>query len=218
MRYWDGQQWTDQTAPGGGQPGPDAGQAGPGGGPAGPSGAYPAPPPPAKKQNWFVRHKILTALLAIVLIAIIAGVASGGGGDENETASDEPTSEATESTEPTEEAEPTDEAEPTEETEPAEVEGSLPLEDGDWRLDSVQLKDDGLGDFGGTARITYTGEDNDASNLFTITVLAKDGTVVASLDGAAEGMGPDGTETVQLISTDPWKPGNYTLFDFQTLM
>lgn len=79
----------------------------------------------------------------------------------------------------------------------------------------MQLKDDGLGDFGGIARITYIGEDTNASNIFTITVLTKSGDVVATLDGSAEGMNPDGTETVQLISSDTWKPGTYKYFDFQ---
>jgi hypothetical protein len=213
LRYWDGQTWTDHTAPAGQSPaGPAAGQS-----PAGPAG-QPAPPAQDKK-NWFLRHKILTAALAIVLIIIIAAVASGGGSDDSNTASDNPTSSAT--TTPTDEATPTNEATPTKEPTPTKKptpekpEGTLPLEDGDWRLDEVQLKDDGLGDFGGIARITYIGEDTNASNIFTVTVLAKDGSVIASLDGSAEGMKPNGTETVQLISQDTWKPGNYKLFDFQ---
>ena len=73
----------------------------------------------------------------------------------------------------------------------------------------------GHGDFGGVARITYIGEDTNATNIFTVTVLDKSGGVVATLNGSAEGMNPDGTETVQLISSDTWKPGKYTQFDFQ---
>jgi len=37
------------------------------------------------KKNWFVRHKVLTVILAIVGIAIIAGAA--GGGDKSGTSS-----------------------------------------------------------------------------------------------------------------------------------
>lgn len=82
MRYWDGQNWTEQTAP--------AGQS-----PSGPGG--PATPPPAQdKKNWFLRHKILSAVLAIIVIAIIAAAAgSGGGSDDSNTASEDPTADAT---------------------------------------------------------------------------------------------------------------------------
>lgn len=40
--------------------------------------APPAPEPPRK--SWFARHKILTALLALVLLGIIATATNGGGG------------------------------------------------------------------------------------------------------------------------------------------
>jgi len=59
QRYWDGQQWTEHTAPSA---------------PQGP----PAAPPLAKKKNWFLRHKILTGLGALVLLFIVIGTANGG--------------------------------------------------------------------------------------------------------------------------------------------
>jgi hypothetical protein len=155
--------------------------------------------------------------IAFVVLGIIAAAASGSGGDPEEASGDTPST-APASDEPTTKSEKSEKTEPTKETEatePQQPEGTLPIEDGDWRLDSVSLKDDGLGDFGGISRITYIGQDNNASNIFTVTVLAKDGSVVASLQGSAEGMGPNGTETVQLISSDKWEPGNYKLFDFQ---
>ncbi len=33
---------------------------------------------PEKKKNWFVRHKILTAIIAILLIGVVASAAGGG--------------------------------------------------------------------------------------------------------------------------------------------
>lgn len=46
-------------------------------------GGYPSQPSPPKK-NWFLRHKFLTALLALVIIGIAAGV--GGGSSSNDSA------------------------------------------------------------------------------------------------------------------------------------
>lgn len=39
-----------------------------------------------KDGNWFKRHKILTAILAIIFIAVIANVAGGGGKKSGDTA------------------------------------------------------------------------------------------------------------------------------------
>ena len=54
--------------------------------------AYP-PAPPVKQPNWFLRHKILTGLLGLVVLGLIAG-ALGGGGDTPTTATSEPTTAA----------------------------------------------------------------------------------------------------------------------------
>ncbi|WP_404383529.1 hypothetical protein LL946_00075 [Knoellia locipacati] len=40
--------------------------------------AYP-PAPPVKQQNWFMRHKIITGILSLVVIGTIAGALGGGG-------------------------------------------------------------------------------------------------------------------------------------------
>jgi hypothetical protein len=58
QRYWDGQQWTSAIAP------------------TGPS----QPAAPVKQGSWFGRHKVLTALGAIVLVVIVASAAAAGGG------------------------------------------------------------------------------------------------------------------------------------------
>lgn len=76
LRYWDGDKWTEHTAP--------AQQ--PSGSPTD-SASAPGSEPEKDKKNWFMRHKILTGVLAVVLIAVIAGAAGGASDD-----SDEPTS------------------------------------------------------------------------------------------------------------------------------
>ena len=65
QRYWDGQQWTEDFAPG--VP------------PGTPPANAPQTPPAVSRKNWFLRHKILTAIGAVVLIAVVASIASGGG-------------------------------------------------------------------------------------------------------------------------------------------
>lgn len=48
------------------------------------------PAPPVKPQSWFARHKILTGILALVVLGGLAG-ALGGGGDTPSDAAPEPT-------------------------------------------------------------------------------------------------------------------------------
>ncbi|MDX6264654.1 MAG: hypothetical protein QOH84_6342 [Kribbellaceae bacterium] len=91
---------------------------------------------------------------------------------------------------------------------------ALPIQNGDWRLDSIRIKDDGLGDFGGVARVTYTGDDKSGgTNLFTLTVF-KAGKDIAVLSGSATSVLPGTTATVQFIGGDKFVAGPYT-YDFQ---
>lgn len=48
----------------------------------------PAPPyvAPAPKKNWFLRHKILTGIGALLIVGIAAGAASGGGSGSGDAA------------------------------------------------------------------------------------------------------------------------------------
>jgi hypothetical protein len=72
LRYWDGNVWTEHTAPAGPSP-------------AGPAMASPMQRAPGQRGNWFVRHKILSGVLALVLLLIIAGAVGGGGSDDDDT-------------------------------------------------------------------------------------------------------------------------------------
>jgi hypothetical protein len=88
-----------------------------------------------------------------------------------------------------------------------------PIQDGDWKLTTVTVQNDGLGDFGGVSRVTYTGDSHNASNTFVLTIF-KHGKVVATLDGSADGVEPGQSVTVEWVSSDPYVSGPYT-FDFQ---
>jgi len=122
-------------------------------------------------------------------IAVIAGVAGSGGADQP--------------------ARPPGVSQPA----PADKPGKPPIKDGDWTMESVNLKAEFGGDFGGRARVTYTGDDPSAVNTFTVTVF-KGGKDVATLIGSASNVSPNQTSTVTLISSDNYVSGPFT-FDFQ---
>ena len=163
----------------------------------------------AKSQrNWFAKHKILTGLGALIVIVIIASAAGGGGSQDKTSTSSDTT--ATETTAP-------EATTPPETTAPVAGSGStatLPIQNGDWRLDSIRVVNDGLGDFGATGRVTYTGDDGDGgNNVFTLTIF-KGGKDIGVLQGSASTVLPGKTVTVQFISTDKVVAGPYT-YDFQ---
>src|ERR1035437_3672121 len=57
QRYWDGERWTENVAP----------------------GVPPVTPPVAARKNWFLRHKVITAIGAVLLLGMFAGIANGSG-------------------------------------------------------------------------------------------------------------------------------------------
>ncbi len=69
-------------------------------------------------QSWFARHKILTALLAVVALFIIAAIGSSLGGDDTETATPAPATQTADEPAPTGEPASTDAPQPTETTAP----------------------------------------------------------------------------------------------------
>ena len=77
QRYWDGQQWTENFAPGVS--------------PEMPTGVLPATVPSdphsaAARKNWLLRHKILTAIGAVLLLGIISSLANGCGAKSDRAA------------------------------------------------------------------------------------------------------------------------------------
>lgn len=184
---------TEQAPPPGWQPGQDN--------PKAAAKAY------AKATRPWYKKKRFIIPIALVAIIAIATATSGGGSDggNNKNADPQTTSSPNKSA--------NDKPAADEGTKPSLT---LPKQNGDWRLDSLQLKDDGIGDFAGVARITYTGEDTDGgNNLFTITVFDKSGKdVIATLNGAANSVKPGQTVTTQMIGTDKYQSGKFP-FTFQ---
>jgi len=160
------------------------------------------------QRSWYQKKRYIFSLGAFLLIIVIAA-ASGGSTDPPTTAPDNNAARAPATSQA--------ENQPEEKAAPAAASGptaKLPIQNGDWRLDSIRVKDDGLGDFGGVARVTYTGANPaGGTNLFTLTVFVG-GKDVAVLNGSAEDVKPGTAETVQFISGDNFVGGPYK-FDFQ---
>jgi hypothetical protein len=73
QRYWDGAQWTEHTAPIAPDPSFLASQA----------QQYSAPVPVAPLQkNWFLRHKIITAVLVLFVVGLIGSAAGANDGSK----------------------------------------------------------------------------------------------------------------------------------------
>jgi hypothetical protein len=215
LRYWDGNQWTEHRAPGSQQP-------------ATPLTLNPKPPasPSSKRTIWLALGGV-----ALLVGGCAIGAAAAGSGDDGGTNSASSTSTVTVTAKPSESAAatitatvtaaPTDEASAKESSSesaddvPASNDGTkpslaFPKQNGDWRLDSLQVKDDGLGDFGAVGRITYTGEDESGgANLFTVTLFNNDGDIVATLTGSASDVKPGQTVTTQFVGSDPYKSGKF---------
>jgi hypothetical protein len=162
----------------------------------------------AKAQRpWYRKKRYIVSIAAILLIVV--SVAASGGTDSTTTPT--PGSGNDTSAPPTAQDNESNAQAPPATTGPT---AKLPIQNGDWRLDSVRVKDDGLGDFGGTARVTYTGGNPEGgTNIFTLTVFVG-GKDVAALVGSANAVMPDRAATVQFISQDKFVGGPYK-YDFQ---
>jgi type II secretory pathway pseudopilin PulG len=177
------------------------------------------PPPPQKKQSFFSRRWV--QMVGAGLLGLVVGVAAGGGGtaatDEvgdaeitaaiaRAEAAEEKLAEAQEQLAVQSDAAPAAPAEPPAPAEPAPAApASGELQDGSFTSEQPRLKDDGLGDFGGTARVTNT-SDSEKSGIFTYT-LFKGGDMVGTAQGSASEVGAGETATVQLVSTDEFVAG-----------
>ena len=57
QRYWDGEHWTEHFAPG---------------------VSAATPPGGVARRNWFLRHKVVTAIGAVLLLGMVSSLANGG--------------------------------------------------------------------------------------------------------------------------------------------
>jgi len=89
--------------------------------------------------------------------------------------------------------------------------------DKDFAVQELQIRDDGMGDIGGIARVTNTGTAARTAGL-TFTFF-QGGHTVGSASGPVVGVAPGQTVTVQLVSLDPMIQGAFTYtfqVDFET--
>lgn len=86
------------------------------------------------------------------------------------------------------------------------------LADGSFTSTAPAFKDDGLGSFGGTARVTNT-SGSEKTGTFTYTIF-KGSEQVGTAVGVANTVGAGVTSTVQLISQDKFAAGPYRV-EFQ---
>jgi hypothetical protein len=100
-------------------------------------------------------------------------------------------------------------SEPAAPSAPAAPDG---LADGSFTSEPPMLKDDGIGGFGGTARVTNTA-DKELTATFTYTIFKADAQVGSAI-GVANAVGAGQTATVQLSSQDPFVEGPYRV-EFQ---
>jgi len=148
--------------------------------PAGPAGydpttglPYPAPP----RRSWFARHKILTALGAIVVLVVAASVAAGGGDDEPGAAA-EPGS-AAGATHPADEPAEQPADEPAEEPAPAGI--GTAVRDGKFEFTVTQVET-------GVPRVGDDMFGQDAQGQFVLlhVTVANIGTEAQYFDGSSQ--------------------------------
>jgi len=170
----------------------------------------PAPPAPPKQplynKWWFI------ALVAVVVLGIVAAAVIDSMSEDD--AARTPTNSTAVSSAPpsssVSEPTPTPSSAPT--ADPTPPAGGV-LTDGGWTLESVQLSDNGLGNFGGTMRVVNS-EGETRNGVFTLTLFL-DGEVVGTAGGAVAQVEAGSTATVQLVSLDPYVEGDLT-YDFQS--
>lgn len=209
-------------------PYPPQGPYGPPQGAYGPPQGFQPPPPPRKVKPALFRRGWMIALIAFVALLVGVGIGSSSSSDKATvtTASSNPTATVTVTAKASATADGNKPA-PTvtvtstvtakaaaaaaPATKPAPAAGHQV--DGDWEMVSVKIGDDGLGDFGGTARVKYNGDDPSAEGVFEVTLL--NGTdVIGTLTGSANEVEPGKTVTVDLVSSDSFKKGPWKI-DFQ---
>jgi len=150
----------------------------------------------------------------VFLLGLIIGLGAGGSPSSTTTAGSAPTVTVTAAAQPAPAVTVTVTAAPAAPAAAADAADPTTLADNGWKIASFAAKDDGIGDFGATARITNATGADVTGALFTITVLDASKNVVATLNGSASAVAKDSTATVQLISSDKYKTGTF-VYAFQ---
>jgi hypothetical protein len=160
-------------------------------------------PPPAeqRKRRWLLPTAVGVGAF---LLGLFIGVAGGSGDEPTTAAPTEPA--ATVTVTPAAPAEPpATEAPPTEEA-PADD----ALSDEGWTLTNLDVSDDGFGNFSAVGRVTNETGQAVEGTVFSLSALAADGGVVATMDGSASNVDDGETVTVEFISSDAYQDGDWT--------
>jgi hypothetical protein len=153
------------------------------------------------QQNWFMRHKIISAFLGLCVIGVIASAAGGGGGDTAPVAGDTTTT-ATSNPSDASQPQPSDEPQAPDNS----TNGKGPLVWGNWEsVGPIDVKDDGLNDYALTFRAKNTGDSPD-EGLFTVTVL-KGQSILGTLTCSTSTVQPGALGTSDCFSTDSYTKG-----------
>jgi len=149
-------------------------------------------------RPWYKKKRYIIGLGLLLLIVI--GVAANASGGEDPPSTAQPANQEPSAEEPAAEA-------------PAEAADPTVLADDGWEVDTFNVADNGIGSFGASARIVNnTGGDVGAAT-FTMTVL-EGGDIIATLIGSAMGVAAGDTATVDFVSDDPIRTGQF-VYDFQ---
>ena len=156
------------------------------------------------QQNWFLRHKILTAILALFVIGVIASAAGSGGDPKIPAAGNTDTTSDTSDTAGN--SEPATSNEPEAAAPDNSTKGKGPLVWGNWEtVGSIDVKDDGLNDYALTFRAKNTGDSPD-EGFFTVTVL-KGQNILGTMTCSTSTVQPGAIGTADCISTDTYTKG-----------
>lgn len=176
-------------------------------------GGFPQVPPPPQWQdqrNWFARHASLSALAALVAVLFVIAFVKSAGGGNGATASNVSTFVFTTAAPAT-----TASSSPATSAPAAPGGRALPIQVGDWKLTSVQPRDDGLGYFEAGSSIAYTGTNSFGGSSGFKLIIFTGGKEVARLDGFAFAE-TGSTASVRFFGTDKFVAGPYT-YDLQIL-
>lgn len=87
--------------------------------------------------------------------------------------------------------------------------GGFPLQDGDWRLDSLTVAKEVFGDFKGRGKVTYTGSDRGGGDNYLEITIYTGASSVASMSATIDNVPPGYSKTIDFYSTDDYVPGSH---------
>ena len=155
-----------------------------------------------RKRRWLLPTAVGVGAF---LLGLIVGVAGGGDGQTTAAPSPAATVTVTATAGPAAPTEP-----PAEEAPPTEPPaGDDALSDEGWTLTNLEVRDDGVGDFGAVGRVTNETGSAVEGALFSLSVLDPDGGVVATMDASVSNVDAGETVTAEFVGVDDYQDGDW---------